>query len=152
MLGPAAPRAALLPAPPLRLRLLKPPGIQACDPELFCKRNVIRLLRGCPPQPTAGSYEEGQAVNLTVRLTAAHKGRFLFRVCRIVGAGVAAEQAQLSYDCLNAHTLVQADAPGAQVGVERRAGEGGCKATQHGIKTPSCCALVHLPPLSPVRL
>ncbi|PSC73577.1 chitin binding domain-containing [Micractinium conductrix] len=61
-----------------------------------------------------GSYEEGQAVNLTVRLTAAHKGRFLFRVCRIVGAGVAAEQAQLSYDCLNAHTLVQADAPGAQ--------------------------------------
>ena len=37
-----------------------------------------------------GWYHDGQALNLTVTVTAFHKGRFQFRICRIAGTGALA--------------------------------------------------------------
>ncbi|KAL4449391.1 hypothetical protein ABPG77_007035 [Micractinium sp. CCAP 211/92] len=62
----------------------------------------------------ASVLTEGQVVNVTVRLTANHMGRFTFRVCRITGNDVAAEQAQLTDACLDEHILLQANTTDAQ--------------------------------------
>jgi len=64
-----------------------------------------------------GTYTEGQVANLTVKLTAHHMGRFGFRICRVAGADVESERAQFTEGCLDQTILLQADAPGAQVGV-----------------------------------
>ena len=37
-----------------------------------------------------GWYHDGQVLNLTVTVTAFHKGRFQFRICRIAGTGALA--------------------------------------------------------------
>lgn len=70
----------------------------------------------------ASVLTEGQVVNVTVRLTANHMGRFTFRVCRITGTDVAAEQAQLTDACLDEHILLQANTTDAQVGTALLAG------------------------------
>ncbi|KAL4448120.1 hypothetical protein ABPG75_005339 [Micractinium tetrahymenae] len=62
----------------------------------------------------ASVFTEGQVANLTIRLTANHMGRFTFRVCRVAGIDVAAEQAQLTEACLDEHVLPQANTPDAQ--------------------------------------
>lgn len=49
---------------------------------------------------------EGQVVEFDVAITAYHKGRFSFRVCRINGKGNLREQADLTEDCLNKNILV----------------------------------------------
>ncbi|KFM24396.1 hypothetical protein F751_3114 [Auxenochlorella protothecoides] len=59
-----------------------------------------------------GTYTEGQVVNMTIVITAAHKGRFMFRVCVIQDP--TSERAELTDECLNQHILMQADVAGAQ--------------------------------------
>lgn len=51
-----------------------------------------------------GTYTEGQVVNMTIVITAAHKGRFMFRVCVIQDP--TSERAELTDECLNQHILV----------------------------------------------
>lgn len=69
--------------------------------------------------PPASVFTEGQVANLTIRLTANHMGRFTFRICRVTGTDVAAEQAQLTQACLDEHILLQANTPDAQVRIAR---------------------------------
>ncbi|PRW59440.1 DNA damage checkpoint isoform A [Chlorella sorokiniana] len=62
----------------------------------------------------AAWWTEGSVVNMTVTITAFHKGRFGLRICRIQGTDAASEKAQLTEDCLNQNVLRQAAVPGAQ--------------------------------------
>lgn len=77
----------------------------------------------------ASVFTEGQVVNLTLRLTANHMGRFTFRVCRVVGTDVAAERAQLTDACLDEHILLQANSPDAQVRTLDEAFQAGWRAS-----------------------
>ncbi|KAL4857482.1 Peptidyl-prolyl cis-trans isomerase FKBP13 [Chlorella vulgaris] len=69
-------------------------------------------------RPTA-VLREGSVVYLNVTVTAFHKGRFEFRICRVDGTDVASEKAQLTEACLDQHALVQANVPGAQAPGDR---------------------------------
>lgn len=64
-------------------------------------------------RPTA-TYQKGQIVQFTTQLSAFHRGRLGFRICKIVGTSIAAEQEQLSEDCFQQSVLKQANVPGAQ--------------------------------------
>lgn len=66
-----------------------------------------------PPNP-AGTYLEGAVVTLAVKLTAFHKGRFGFRICRFEGNTTTAENAAMSEACLDSNILTQADVDEAQ--------------------------------------
>ena len=68
------------------------------------------------PQAT---WVEGSVVSVSSTLTAFHRGRLGFRVCRIEGTSVAAEAAQLTEACLEANVLKQANVPGAQAPGDR---------------------------------
>jgi hypothetical protein len=58
-------------------------------------------------RPTA-TFKEGDVVEFSVTMTMYHKGRFQFRICRVVGSDPGAERSQLTESCLNANRLKQA--------------------------------------------
>ncbi len=62
----------------------------------------------------AGTYVEGQVVKFTTVLTAYHKGRLGFRICKINGGSAANETSQLTEACFDKNVLVQANVEGAQ--------------------------------------
>lgn len=61
-----------------------------------------------------GSYIEGQVIKLSVLLTAYHKGRFGFRICKISGGAINDETNQLTESCFNQNVLVQGNVASAQ--------------------------------------
>ena len=71
---------------------------------------------GGAPQAT---WVEGSVVSVSSTLTAFHRGRLGYRVCRVEGTSVAAETAQLTEACLEANVLRQANVPGAQAPGDR---------------------------------
>ena len=64
-------------------------------------------------KPT-GTYTEGDIIELTTVVTAYHKGRLGFRVCKIMGTSIENETEQLTEDCFESGALRQADVPEAQ--------------------------------------
>lgn len=62
----------------------------------------------------AATYQQGGIIKLTTVLTAFHKGRFGFRICKISGTSAADETSQLTDACFNQNVLVQANVAGAQ--------------------------------------
>lgn len=66
--------------------------------------------------PDTNIFEKGATIDLHVRITAAHRGRFGFRICRIAAPSgsptaadwVNAEKAALTESCLDQNILVQA--------------------------------------------
>lgn len=75
-------------------------------------------------EEVGGVYEEGSTMEIRIGITAHHNGRFQFRICRILAptAGqtwAQAEKAQLSNECFNSYTMVQAAHPQAQTPYEK---------------------------------
>ena len=61
----------------------------------------------CLPILLAGMYTEGQVVEFETLISAFHKGRFMWRVCKINGLDNASEKQQLTEQCLNEWILVR---------------------------------------------
>lgn len=53
-------------------------------------------------------YVQGQVVHLQAVITAFHKGRFRFRICKVTGLSPQNERDQLTDACLDANLLVSA--------------------------------------------
>ena len=63
---------------------------------------------------SSATYNQGDVIELTTVVTAYHKGRLGFRICKILGTSIQDETEQLTDECFESGTLRQADVPGAQ--------------------------------------